>query len=72
MHGSTLKEIEKNLPDPHEQIVDILGRLLWKALIHQFPRDMFRQYLSDGPTINLYPSHATRAYSYADNRTYRR
>jgi hypothetical protein len=51
MHGATLKEIENDLPDPHEHIVDIFGRLLWKALIHQFPREMF-----DG-TINMgFPS----------------
>ena len=41
MHGSTLKEIEDSLPQPHEQIVDVLGRLLWKALILQFPHEMF-------------------------------
>jgi hypothetical protein len=43
MHGSTLKEIEGSLPDPHEQIVDILGRLLWKALVHQFPKEFFKK-----------------------------
>lgn len=41
MHGSTLKEIEQSLPEPHEQIVDVMGRLLWRALIHQFPSSMF-------------------------------
>lgn len=51
MHGSTLKEIEDSLPQPHEQIVDILGRLVWKALIHQFPREMF-----DGKLAMGYPS----------------
>ncbi len=51
MHGSTLKEIEDSLPQPHEQIVDILGRLLWKALIHQFPHEMF-----DAPLAMGYPS----------------
>lgn len=51
MHGSTLKEIEDSLPQPHEEIVDILGRLLWKALIHQFPHEMFDGTLSMG-----YPS----------------
>jgi hypothetical protein len=48
MHGSTLKEIEDGLPQPHEQIVDILGRLLWKAMVHQFPREMFDGTLSIG------------------------
>lgn len=51
MHGSTLKEIENRLPQPHEQIVDVLGRLLWKALIHQFPKEMFSETLAMG-----YPS----------------
>lgn len=51
MHGSTLKEIEDSLPQPHEQIVDILGRLLWRALIHQFPHGMF-----DGTLAMGYPS----------------
>ena len=51
MHGSTLKEIEDSLPQSHEQIVDILGRLLWKALIHQFPQKMF-----DGMLVIGYPS----------------
>lgn len=51
MHGSTLKEIEDSLPQPHEQIVDILGRLLWKALIHQFPQEMF-----GGTLVMGYPS----------------
>ena len=51
MHGSTLKEIEDSLPQPHEQIVDILGRLLWRALIHQFPSEMF-----DGTLAMGYPS----------------
>lgn len=51
MHGLTLKEIEDSLPQPHEQIVDILGHLLWRALIHQFPHEMF-----DGTLAMGYPS----------------
>lgn len=51
MHGSTLKEIEDSLPQPHEQIVDVLGQLLWKALILQFPHGMF-----DGTLAMGYPS----------------
>jgi hypothetical protein len=39
MHGATLKEIEATLSQPHEQIVDVLGRLLWRALVHQFPKE---------------------------------
>lgn len=41
MHGATLREIEQGLPDPHEKIVDTLGHAVWKALVLQFPRDMF-------------------------------
>lgn len=41
MHGSTLREIEDSLPEPHEEIVSILGELLLKALVHQFPPEMF-------------------------------
>lgn len=48
MHGLTLGEIEEALPTPHEQIVDILGRLLFKVLIHQFPRKMFDETLKMG------------------------
>ena len=51
MHGATLKEIENKLPEPHEQIVDILGRLVWRALIDQFPKEMFKETLAMG-----YPS----------------
>ncbi|MGV1985167.1 methylamine utilization protein MauJ [Agrobacterium sp. 22-221-1] len=40
MHGATLKEIEGSLPDPHESVVDTLGRLLWKALVRQFLKEM--------------------------------
>jgi len=51
MHGSTLEEIEKALPDPHEQIVDVLGRLVWKAIIGQYPKELF-----DGSLAMGYPS----------------
>lgn len=51
MHGATLKEIESSLPDPHESVVDTLGKLLWKALVHQFPHEMF-----DGSLVMGQPS----------------
>ena len=41
MHGKTFKEIEGSLPDPHESVIDTLGQLLWKALVIQFPKEMF-------------------------------
>jgi hypothetical protein len=55
MHGATLKEIEDSLPQPHEEIVDVLGRLLWKALVHQFPKEMFDGKLAMGsPTTYVH------------------
>lgn len=48
MHGTTLKEIEHSLPDPHESVVDTLGRLLWMALVRQFPRELFECSLEMG------------------------
>lgn len=51
MHGATLKEIESSLPDPHESVVDTLGKFLWRALVHQFPREMF-----DGSLVMGQPS----------------
>lgn len=51
MHGSTLIEIEKELEAPHEHVVDVLGRLLWRALICQFPKEKF-----DGTLAMGYPS----------------
>lgn len=51
MHGMTLKEIESSLPDPHESVIDTLGRLLWKVLVRQFPKEMF-----DGSLVMGLPS----------------
>ena len=51
MHGATLREIEGSLPDPHESVIDTLGRLLWKALVKQFPTEMF-----DGSLVMGVPS----------------
>lgn len=48
MHGLTLKEIEASLPKPHEEIVDVLGRLVWKSLVFQFPHEMFDGSISFG------------------------
>jgi len=41
MHGGTLREIEKNLPEPREEIVDVLGKIVFKALVNQFPPETF-------------------------------
>jgi hypothetical protein len=51
MHGKTLKEVESELPNQQDHVVDILGNILWKALVMQFPRDMF-----DGELVMGMPS----------------
>lgn len=43
MHGETLREIEKGLPKPREGVVDVLGRIVFKALVNQFPREIFQE-----------------------------
>ena len=43
MHGATLREIEKKLPEPREEIVDVLGRIVFKVLINQLPREIFTE-----------------------------
>lgn len=48
MHGSTLKEMEDREPETHEHIVDVLGHLVLKALINQFPHTMFDGQLAMG------------------------
>lgn len=43
MHGSTLEEIEEAGDDdqePHEHVVNVLGHLVWRALVHQFPPEI--------------------------------
>lgn len=49
--GSTLKEIEETLPPSDSHVVDILGRLLWKSLIYQLPRETL-----DGKLAMGYPT----------------
>lgn len=48
MHGSTLKEIESTLPDSDDHVVDVLGRILWKALVVQFPPKFFKEQIVMG------------------------
>lgn len=55
MHGKTLEEIENMLPSQGEHIVDVLGRLVWKALIYQYPKGLF-----DGSLALGYPSTYVR------------
>lgn len=43
MHGATLKEIEEDSSNTQEHIVDVLGKILFKALVHQFPKGLFTQ-----------------------------
>lgn len=55
MHGATLKDIENELPEPHEQIVDVLGKMLWRALLDQFPKELFAETMALGvPTTYVH------------------
>ncbi len=51
MHGATLSEIEAEHADLEDHIVDILGRILFKALVTQFPHELF-----DGSLAMGFPS----------------
>ncbi len=42
MHGATLKEVN-DLPKSGEQMVDVLGKIVFMALVHQFPKDLFTE-----------------------------
>jgi hypothetical protein len=48
MHGATLKEIETELDKSREDIVDVLGEILFKALINQFPKQLFTENIRFG------------------------
>lgn len=48
MHGATLAEIEKEHAELEDHIVDILGRILFRALVSQFPHEFFDGSLSMG------------------------
>jgi hypothetical protein len=63
MHGATLKEIEDELPKSDQHIVDVLGKILFKALIHQFPSEIFTEtiYLGD-PTTYLHTTMSSIAH----------
>lgn len=55
MHGTTLAEIEEELPSSGEHIVDILGKILFKALVHQFPKEIFKETIQFGsPTTYIH------------------
>ena len=48
MHGATIKDIEGQLPDSCSDLVDVLGGILFKALLHQFPKNLFKDEISFG------------------------
>ena len=48
MHGKTVKEIEGDQPEGQKHIVDILGNLVWKALVYQFRHEWFDGSISMG------------------------
>jgi len=43
MHGETLREVERELPEPREDVVDVLGRIVFKAIVNRFPREIFQE-----------------------------
>ena len=45
MHGGTLRDIEGNLHEPREEIVDTLGKIVFMALVNEFPRELFKEKL---------------------------
>lgn len=48
MHGKTLKEIEGDQTEGPKHSVDILGNLVWRALVYQFPHKWFDGSISMG------------------------
>jgi hypothetical protein len=48
MHGKTLKEIKHKLPEEWEEVVTVLGKILFKAIVHQIPKDLLREKISVG------------------------
>lgn len=55
MHGATLKEIENALPNSEDHIVDILGKILFRALLHQFPKEILKEGIDFGsPTTYVH------------------
>lgn len=57
MHGSTLAEIDEAGDDEQKtQVhgVDVLGRLVWRALVHQFPRESIEGSAFGSPSTYLH------------------
>jgi len=48
MHGATLKDITAHLAKCHEDIVDVLGKVLFKALLCQFPAELLQEPIKFG------------------------
>jgi len=42
MHGATLNEVEDELPRSEEHVADILGKIVFKALVLQFPPEIIQ------------------------------
>lgn len=63
MHGATLEEIKDELPSTGEHIVDVLGKILFKALVHQFPRELFTKRIRLGnPTTYIHWNKSSIAH----------
>ena len=63
MHGATLKEAETKLPQSGEDLVDRLGKILFKALVHQFSSELVGEKLYFGnPTTYIHRSRTGIAH----------
>ena len=55
MHGATLNEIEHNLTKSAEDIIDLLGKILFKVFVNQFPLELFKEKVHFGnPTTYIH------------------
>ncbi|WP_339950044.1 methylamine utilization protein MauJ [uncultured Albimonas sp.] len=59
MHGATLREIEASFAESDPHVVDVLGRLLWLALLKQFPRELTEEGLLVGVPSTYVRSNMT-------------
>ncbi|MGA6826671.1 methylamine utilization protein MauJ [Nitrospira sp. NS4] len=48
MHGRTLAEIEADRFNTGQHIVDVLGEIVFKALVNQFPKETFKETITFG------------------------
>ncbi|MDO9043589.1 MAG: hypothetical protein Q7U64_14810 [Desulfocapsaceae bacterium] len=55
MHGAIFNEIEHKLSKTSEEIIDLLGKILFKAFVNQFPLELFgEKVLMGNPTTYIH------------------